>query len=278
MQRLRLTVSLVALVALAPLVPACDDGPDGATAATGGTAPATGGTEPATVATPETYAKALAARYCGYLDVCCVTVEHQPRDDCRTRVEAAELEVATRGTYDAARGAACLDAIAGYSCGGTYRMAEACDEVFRFPDYQKKKVGESCTDGDDCIAPDGRKGICLGQPGATTGTCRAWRYGKPGDACQLGYAPNALEFDTCEAKSFCDEAKRFCVATPVLAQACPSGRCERSTCLDGTCVAFRARGETCNGDTNCFSLVCDPATKTCAAARPVEGELATQCQ
>jgi hypothetical protein len=246
---------------------------------------------------------AMAAAICAKLTSCCSDSDYAiffarfsdkpyslktapPRGQCAQvlgdtlwNVDSKWSDSAKRGrmTFDATRGAACVDSVKASSCGVSFSatLDDACLGL-RGNEIWKKiaPTGSACQDiGDGTFYGECNpaQGFC-----GSMQTCEAW--GKPGDAC--GLTPRKFCGPDLECDGSTPSKPGTCTQPPItkhLGDSCgastgPLELCEAGTFCDfdtSKCVAQKADGASCQFDEECKSAhpyTCFPAgTGTCGS-------------
>jgi len=210
---------------------------------------------------------AFAAAYCDALHVCCTD---QPR--CRAAIEGMS-------PYREANAPACLALLraAGLAtlCNEGYEAAaQTCQRVFAGV-VASKRLGQPCTQNDDCLLSPQGPVRCAGEPGM--GRCQVLVRGKEGQGPCVGTKSdsltvpaggpmsNAIEGFVCDVHDnlWCDEATGKC--TKASSGACASfGQCGGGYYCDdasGKCAERKFVGAACTVDEECVFTICGEDNK-----------------
>jgi hypothetical protein len=154
-------------------------------------------------------------------------------------------------TYDAAAATACVGQVENLmrSCVDWQLNAPAsCSEVFSGP----QTPGALCVGDEDCRVPEAGESVCVAV-GDGTSTCRAWRRGTNGTACQA----------TCQMSNGIEHCLPQNPVPPADATYCfveDGLRCGTGS----TCTALADRDEACAGELDCArGLFCDSTQGVC---------------
>ncbi len=234
--------------------------------------------------------------YCAEFSSCCAAAG-LPSDGAQCR--ALYGAFAPRGSYDSAKGAACLDEIRALpdKCEATSMSPPSCENVFA-QTAGTKAPGETCDTDSDCAPSAMGEVQCASDfvDGATIQQCQVQIPGKAGDSpCIATKSGNVTSFfgtmdgipesgyvcNTADGLA-CDGQTLECTLIPKVGEPCGSGfggDCEAGAHCDfasDTCKAALGVGEACMSDQDCgTSGYCDPVGKRCVA-RAEEGAACTK--
>lgn len=254
-------------------------GSTGGSAGTGGAMPATPGGQ---------FLLDYAAAVCAMYEPCCnadgLGFDLAGCTSWFSRVKDAYLGE----TFDAAKGEACLAAMADAAAADPDRCSnvplfeeatfwEQCKETLTVT-REGAALGEVCKLAGDCASSEEGPVLCYG------GRCLLQLEGQPGDGpCYIqGSEDRPLVAYTCSAKNgvYCHRATKTCLAQVGPGEQCPyPGACDpaQAMCTGGICRGYPAEGEAClNGIPGAGGYcapgaVCDPVTVTCGPG-PTLGE------
>jgi len=212
------------------------------------------------------YMRSLAETECGLFTRCCEQAGlAAPGDSCAQGLEAVlaphSPDAATGARYDPDAAARCIAELARAGCGsakGVRDLPSACDATYV---RGRLQPGERCQSDYECAPDDaGRTTTCSLELKADEWqqVCRIIELRAEGEPCtEVASEPHV--WVTCDASSFCDEARGVCVGRAEPGEACLTGPSYGDTCAPGSvcdregsarCVAPAAVGHACEPQHN----------------------------
>lgn len=234
--------------------------------------------------------------FCQPMATCC-GAQGLPSDGSECR---ALLSLGAGGTYDPAKGQACISAINSAASSNANWCADldnatnnACNSISSSSSSGTVAAGGNCNTSSDCAAgPAGSTVVCNFPPSTTSSqtVCTVETHGKAGDGPCFGTV-TAINGDTSTSNNLnvdagsgtgpeifcfvadgvtCDQTTSQCAALAQIGSACTdSGGCVGGAHCDfasETCAANVATGSACEEDSDCVTGdYCDTTAKTCAA-------------
>jgi hypothetical protein len=232
--------------------------------------------------------------FCNLIEPCCAAAGLGTTGIlCNAFVQSA----ASKGTYDATNGQACIDGVKAESSSGTFctllgNDVTACQHVFS-KTGAGVQPGGTCSQDSDCAVAAGGTATCFettsfGDAGtSTTKTCVQLSAGKAGDGPCIGIVdpqftlyswngqgPPPGQAFTCAIADgvTCSDTTHQCVALADPGQACSSSTdcvttayCPLGSGTGSTCIARLADGASCAAQSSGCQTTsyCDSTSQTC---------------
>jgi hypothetical protein len=256
-------------------------------------------------------ASGFGQQFCGLLEPCCADAGLSTNG---TLCQAFVNEAASKGTYNASAGQACISALQAASKSSTFCTdfggnLPQCSNVFGATGGGAGP-GQPCNTDNDCAKASGGSAICYTQTNfvdggtTSTSTCVQTQKGKAGQSPCVGTIQgNTTYFSlssgmvpgmgyTCDVADgvYCDSNTQKCTALAMTGQTCngneqcvASDYCAFGGTTGQTCQARVAVGSMCtnNGSNPCVTgSSCDPNSGTCKAQLPSGAACTTsqECQ
>jgi hypothetical protein len=244
-------------------------------------------------------ASGFADQFCQLFEPCCADAGLSTSG---TECHALAALAASKGTYNASAGQACINALQSDSkssafCTDLGNNVPQCDNVFN-ASAGSAGPGQACKQDSDCAKAPGGSAICYSQSSfgdggsSTTNTCVQTQKGMAGQGpCVDTVDGNVTSFDwatgtppsmgyTCDVADgvSCNATTQKCAALGATGQACQQDQdCVTSDyCAYGgtgspSCQPRVPAGATCGGATGAqcvTTATCDTSTSTCKALLP----------